>query len=252
MGRRCRVDEAGSAVMVAGRRFRPSCRGSAVAHPTTARLDVGWATADQAVTAGTLEQVTDGEAASTTPQQRRPTGRRPPCATRPHHGLDAGRIRPMRRSSDGGRVPVGRRCRVARCRLGGDGRWRQQFQPPCRWSAVAHPTTARLDVGWATADQAVTAGTLERVTDGEAASITPQQRRPTGRRPPWRIRPHHGLDAGRVRPMRHSSDGGRVPVGRRCRVDEAGSAVLVACAAIRPSCRWSAVAHPTTARLDVG
>ncbi len=108
----------------------------------------------------------------------------------------------------------------------------QQFRPSCRWSAVAHPTTARLDVGWARADQAVTAGTLEQVTDGEAASITPQQRRPTGRRSPRATRSHHGLGAGRVRPMRRPSDGGRVPVGRRCRVDDASSAVLVACAAI--------------------
>ena len=211
--------------------FRPSCRWSAVAHPMTARLDVGWARADQAVAAGTLEQVTDGEAASITPQQRRPTGRRPPCATRPHHGLDAGRVRPMRRPSDGGRVPVGRRCRVDDA---GSAVLVACAAIPAVLSPVrcAHPMTARLDVGWATADQAVTAGTLEQVTDGQAASTTPRQRRPTGRRSPRAPRSHHGLGAGRVRPMRRPSDGGRVPVGRRCRVDDAGSAVLVACAAI--------------------
>ena len=238
VGRRCRVDEAGLRCSVASQQFRPSCRWSAVAHPTTARLDVGWARADQAVTAGTLEQVTDGEAASITPQQRRPTGRRPPWRNTVASRIGSRPVRPMRRPSDGGRIPVGRRCRVDDASsavlvvLASP-----QFRPSCRWSAVAHPTTARLDVGWARADQAVAAGTLEQVTDGEAASINAPAAAA-------HRRDGHHVQHGRItdwvpevfpagiRPMRRSSDGDRVPVGRRCRVDDAGSAVLVACAAI--------------------
>jgi|GEM_PF-2703451 len=183
--------------------------------------DVGWVRAGHFQAAGIAHQVNAGERASTTPRQRRPTGRRSPPARQPHPETDPGGARWMRRPWDGRRIPVGRRCAVRDSRSAVLVTSRSmraavtmvRSGPPYTWNRST-------DVGWVRAGHFLAAGIAQQVNAGERASTTPRQRRPTGRRSPPARQPHRETDPG-VRGMeplhgRRVGQSGPFPSGRNC------------------------------------